>query len=91
MAVLTQAKRLRFVAALWFIITAALTTLIVFQGLRVGVGSINLLEVALVAGLMMFVLGLHIAAALCAYRASSALWRLNETSGEEAPGVDSPE
>jgi len=90
-AVLTQAKRLRFVAALWFIITAALTTQIISEVLSAGVGAINLLEVVMVAGLMLFVLGLHIAAALCAYRASRSLWRLNETSGEEAAEVTSPE
>ena len=82
--VFAQARRLRFIAALWFVIAAAFATQMVMRGISGGWNSANLLQIGLTGALVLFLLGLHLVAALSAYRASRALWQLTGGDGEDA-------
>lgn len=67
------AARLRTISACWFMVTAGLGTLVAYQVSRLGLGSLNMVEVGLVLGLSALVLGLHIKAAITSYQASERL------------------
>lgn len=77
------AKRLRAISAGWFMVTAGLATVIAYQVSRLGWGSLNMFEMAMVGGLAMFILGLHIKAAVTSYKAAERLWSLLGNPEEE--------
>jgi uncharacterized protein YjbI with pentapeptide repeats len=82
-AVFAQARRLRFIAALWFVVTAAFATQLVIRGLSGGWQGASLMQMGLMGALGLFLMGLHIVAAVSAYRASRSLWQLTDFSGED--------
>jgi len=53
-----------------------------------GLGSLNVLEVSMVGGLAVFIMGLHIKAAIVSYRASARLWALLEPESDEEPAAE---
>lgn len=82
------ARRLRAISAGWFMVTAVLGTIIAYQVSRLGLGSLNVLEVSMVGGLAVFIMGLHIKAAIVSYRASARLWALLEPESDEEPAAE---